>query len=101
MANLFEADLRGANLRGADLFGAFGKIISIGPIGSRRGITYAFWCEYDKNIHIKCGCFSGSFDAWVNKCAETHRDDAHGKNYAAVAELIKTVAKNNGWENEV
>lgn len=53
-----RADLRNANLSWANLSWARGKVLAIGPIGSRCGITYAYWAK--DVIRIRCGCFHGS-----------------------------------------
>ena len=86
-ANLRDADLRGANLRDADLWGAVGKILSFGPIGSRQGITYV--TKTERTIHVRCGCFYGTLEEFAAKVEEEHGDSQHGKSYKAAIEFIK------------
>ena len=84
-----------ANLRNADLRNARGKVLSIGPIGSRCGITYAFWADND--IQIQCGCFRGTLAQWGVRCKEIHGDSAHGQVYATFAQSIKATAAAYKW----
>jgi uncharacterized protein YjbI with pentapeptide repeats len=100
-ADLYGADLRGANLRGADLYGANlygarGKVLAIGPIGSRCGITYAYWAD---GIRIQCGCFSGTLDEFESKCKASYPDyeRGHGRSYVAIITAIKEVAAAYNW----
>ena len=96
-ADLWDADLRGANLRGAnlwdanlrdaDLWGAAGKILYFGPIGSRQGITYV--TKTERTIHVRCGCFYGTLEEFAAKVEEEHGDSQHGKSYKAAIEFIK------------
>ena len=91
-ANLQDADLRGANLwgadlRGANLWGAAGKILSFGPIGSRQGITYV--TKTERTVHVRCGCFYGTLEEFAAKVEEEHGDSQHGKSYKAAIEFIK------------
>ena len=86
-ANLRDADLRGADLRDADLWGAAGKILSFGPIGSRQGITYV--TKTERTIHVRCGCFYGTLEEFAAKVEEEHGDSQHGKSYKAAIEFIK------------
>ena len=86
-ANLRDANLRGADLWGADLWGAAGKILSFGPIGSRQGITYV--TKTERTIHVRCGCFYGTLEEFAAKVEEEHGDSQHGKSYKAAIEFIK------------
>lgn len=76
-----------ANLRDADLWGAAGKILSFGPIGSRQGITYV--TKTERTIHVRCGCFYGTLEEFAAKVEEEHGDSQHGKSYKAAIEFIK------------
>lgn len=86
-ADLQDANLRGADLRGADLWGAAGKILYFGPIGSRQGITYV--TKTERTIHVRCGCFYGTLEEFAAKVEEKHGDSQHGKSYKAAIEFIK------------
>ncbi len=86
-ANLRGADLQDADLRGANLWGAAGKILYFGPIGSRQGITYV--TKTERTIHVRCGCFYGTLEEFAAKVEEKHGDSQHGKSYKAAIEFIK------------
>ena len=86
-ANLRDADLRGANLRDANLWGAAGKILSFGPIGSRQGITYV--TKTERTVHVRCGCFYGTLEEFAAKVEKEHGDSQYGKSYKAAIEFIK------------
>ena len=94
-ANLDRANLDGANLDRANLDGAnlvraknFSKFISIGPIGSRYGYTYAYLQE-DK---IRCGCFTGTLQEFEKAVKKTHKDQPlHLAGYLAVVAMVKAV----------
>ena len=103
-ANLDDADLRGANLRGAylvraNLAGAKGPrgaalagkrpILQVGPIGS-RGALLSLWVTGGGPL-ITTGCFTGTpeeFRAAV-AVAETHGDNEHAREYAAVLAMFE------------
>ena len=96
-ANLYGADLYGANLGGANLGGAdlgeWGKIDSsadilfVGGIGSRNDATTIY--NTNKGIYVKCGCFNGTLDEFVDKVKETHKGNIHERNYLALVEFAK------------
>lgn len=96
-ANLYNADLRSADLCDAILrnasFGKWGKINScadilfVGSIGSRNDTTMI--CNTDKGIFVKCGCFNGMLDEFINKVKETHKGNIHERNYLALVEFAK------------
>ena len=91
-ADLRDADLRDANLwdadlRDANLWGAAGKILSFGPIGSRQGITYV--TKTERTVHVRCGCFYGTLEEFAAKVEKEHGDSQHGKSYKAAIEFIK------------
>ena len=96
-ANLEGANLEGANLIGAYLIGAYlgdwgelgncEDVLCVSPIGSRNGVTTIF--HTDKGIFVRCGCFSGTLDEFVEKVKETHGDNKHAKNYLALVEFVK------------
>lgn len=93
-ADLTGADLRGANLRGTILTGAnlseVRNMLDFGPIGSRHKSTYAI--RHADCIMVRCGCFWGTFEKWVDYCRETDGDAGHGKAYAAAADFIRAYA---------
>jgi uncharacterized protein YjbI with pentapeptide repeats len=96
-ADLREADLRGADLRDADLRGVKGRVLAVGPIGSRNDITYIVWTP--ERIEIRCGCFFDSLEKWEQLCRTVHADSPHGAVYAAAAIFIRAHAAAY-WEGE-
>ena len=62
--------------------------MTIGPIGSRNGIT-TFFRDKSGKIMVVCGCFYGDIDAFIEKVKQTHRESKHAKAYLAAAELAK------------
>ena len=105
-ACLYRADLTGADLYGADLTGAIltganlsdvRNVLDFGPIGSRHKSTYAI--RHAECVMVKCGCFWGTFEKWVECCREAHGDTAHGKAYAAAADFIRAYAAAYWQEN--
>lgn len=88
-ADLCEADLRGADLRGADLRGTYGNVLSFGPIGSRRGITYVTKCG--ETIYVRCGCFYGTLEKFASQVSVTHGGSRHEAAYKAAIDFIKTI----------
>ena len=93
-ADLREADLRKANLHGADLYGAnlygtYGNVLSFGPIGSRRGITYVTKCG--ETIYVRCGCFYGTLEKFASHVSVIHGGSRHEAAYKAAIDFIKTI----------
>jgi hypothetical protein len=103
-ADLRGAYLSGADLRGADLRGAKG-ILSIGPVGSRGDILYAYigqpWAIVDgkwqadptkpAGPRVKTGCFDGTPKEFAAAVAARHHDSEYGIEYQAVIKLV------NAW----
>ena len=94
-ADLRCAYLRGAYLRSADLSGikliGDRPIMQIGPIGSRSDYLVAHLT--DSGVMIRAGCFFGSLEKFRAACIETHGDNAHGREYAAVIAMIEAHAQ--------
>ena len=63
-------------------------ILCIAPIGSRNDVT-TFFKTKDNNIGVKCGCFSGTIDRFLEAVSETHKDNKHAKAYRLACELAK------------
>ena len=78
-----EAWVRG----NADIFSK-SQILVIGPIGSRDDFT-TFYRDKDNEITVKCGCFLGKIDEFLEKVAETHGDSKYALVYRAAAEAAK------------
>lgn len=63
-------------------------VLVVGPIGSRDEFT-TFYRDRNNEITVKCGCFLGKIDAFLDKVADTHGDSKHGTVYRAAAALAK------------
>ena len=59
-----------------------------GPIGSRDGYV-TFYRTKDNTVGVRCGCFSGSLQEFVNQVEETHGGSRYEKEYKLAAELAK------------
>lgn len=66
----------------------FEKLFQIGYIGSRDDTTQ-FWLLTDKSILVRCGCFCGNIDEFIEAVKGTHGDTLYAKEYIAAAELAK------------
>ena len=64
------------------------QVLTIGPIGSRNGFT-TFYRDKDNEITVKCGCFLGKMEQFLEKVEQTHRDSKHGQVYRAAAEIAR------------
>ena len=62
--------------------------IIIGPIGSRSEFT-TFHKNVDGIVCVRCGCFSGTVDEFLEAVQETHGDNRFGREYRIAAELAK------------
>lgn len=59
-----------------------------GPIGSRNGFV-TFYRTKDNTVGVRCGCFSGSLQEFVNQVEKTHGGSRYEKEYKLAAELAK------------
>lgn len=77
-----------ARVRGdAEVFST-GHVLVIGTIGSRDDFT-TFYRDKDNEITVKCGCFLGKIDRFLEQVTRTHGDSKHAAVYRAAAELAK------------
>ena len=91
--DLRGTDLRGTDLRGADLsYAMFDDLIfCLDRIGSaKRRTTY----NATKDI-VWCGCFTGTFDEWVEQIRKTYpnENNVYRKEYEAAIAYFKAIAK--------
>lgn len=63
-------------------------VLAVGPIGSRDEFT-TFYRDRNNEITVKCGCFLGKIDVFLDKVADTHGDSKRGTVYRAAAALAK------------
>lgn len=63
-------------------------ILVIGPAGSRNDFT-TFFKDKDNEISVKCGCFFGKIEEFLEKVKNTHGDNKHANVYMAAAEVAK------------
>ena len=60
----------------------------IGAIGSRDDFT-TFFRDKDNEITVKCGCFLGKIDKFLEKVTQTHKDTKYALVYRAAVEVAK------------
>lgn len=65
------------------------------PIGSRDGYV-TFYRTKDDTVEVRCGCFSGSLQEFVNQVEETHGGSRYEKEYKLAAELAKVCIRLEG-----
>ena len=58
----------------------------VGPIGSRNGYT-TFFRSKEGAIKVKCGCFGGTTDEFLDKVEKTHGDSKYAKVYRIATEM--------------
>lgn len=63
-------------------------LLVIGPIGSRNSFT-TFFRDKDNEIVVRCGCFLGKIDKFLEKVKETHGDSRYAFVYRAAVEVAK------------
>lgn len=63
-------------------------IFWIDCIGSRNDTT-TFFRTQSKQIHVKCGCFSGTIDEFETTVRTTHGDNMHAKMYRLAIQMAK------------
>lgn len=63
-------------------------VLCISPIGSRNDTT-TFFKTKDNNICVKCGCFIGTIDDFLEAVNETHGENKHAKAYKLACELAR------------
>lgn len=71
----------------ADVFSP-NHVMTIGAIGSRNDFT-TFCRGKDKQIMVKCGCFNGTIDEFVEKVKQTHGNNKYALVYRAAVEVAK------------
>ncbi|RGF14360.1 hypothetical protein DW128_16795, partial [Firmicutes bacterium AM10-47] len=84
-----NAQVRGnARVGGDARVFSINHILTIGVIGSRDDFT-TFYRDKDNEITVKCGCFSGKIDKFLEKVAQTHGDSKYAQVYKKAVELAK------------
>ena len=71
----------------AEVF-SISHVLVIGPIGSRNDFT-TFFRDKDSEITVKCGCFLGKIDKFLEKVCETHGDSKYAIVYRSAVEIAK------------
>ena len=74
-------------LGNAKVFSA-SHVLVIGAIGSRDDFT-TFFRDKDNEITVKCGCFLGKIDKFLEKVTQTHGDSKYALVYRAAVEVAK------------
>ena len=63
-------------------------VLVIGAIGSRNDFT-TFYRDKDGEITVKCGCFLGKIDKFLEKVTATHGNSKYALVYRAAVEVAK------------
>ena len=63
-------------------------VLVIGAIGSRDDFT-TFYRDKDNEITVKCGCFLGKIDKFLERVTQTHGDSKYALVYKAAVEVAK------------
>ena len=71
----------------AEVFSAR-HVLVIGAIGSRDDFT-TFYRDKDNEITVKCGCFLGKIDKFLEKVTQTHGDSKYALVYRAAVEVAR------------
>ena len=71
----------------AEVFSA-SHVLVIGAIGSRGDFT-TFFRDKDNKITVKCGCFLGKIDKFLEKVTQTHGDSKYALVYRAAVEVAR------------
>ena len=71
----------------AEVFSA-SHVLVIGAIGSRDDFT-TFFRDKDNEITVKCGCFLGKIDKFLEKVTQTHGDSKYALVYRAAVEVAR------------
>ena len=71
----------------AEVFSA-SHVFVIGAIGSRDDFT-TFFRDKDNEITVKCGCFLGKIDKFLEKVTQTHGDSKYALVYRAAVEVAR------------
>ena len=71
----------------AEVFSA-SHVLVIGAIGSRDDFT-TFFRDKDNEITVKCGCFLGKIDKFLEKVTQTHGDSNYALVYRAAVEVAR------------
>ena len=65
-----------------------GDICSMSGFGSKYRTTTAFRTK-NGDVHVSCGYFFGSLDAFSQRVESTHGNNLYGREYKKMIELIK------------
>ena len=71
----------------AEVFSA-SHVLVIGAIGSQDDFT-TFFRDKDNEITVKCGCFLGKIDKFLEKVTQTHGDSKYALVYRAAVEVAR------------
>ena len=71
----------------AEVFSAR-HVLVIGAIGSRDDFT-TFYRDKDNESTVKCGCFLGKIDKFLEKVTQTHGDSNYALVYRAAVEVAR------------
>ena len=62
--------------------------LTVGPVGSRNDYT-TFFRDKDNGITVRCGCFLGKMNDFIEEVRKTHGDNKYAQAYRKAAELAE------------
>lgn len=65
-----------------------GDICSMSGFGSEYRTTTAFRTK-NGDVHVSCGCFFGSLEAFCQRVESTHGNTLYGREYKKMIEMLK------------
>ena len=65
-----------------------GDICSMSGFGSEYRTTTAFRTK-NGDVHVSCGCFQGSLEAFCQRVESTHGNNLYGREYKKMIEMLK------------
>lgn len=65
-----------------------GDICSMSGFGSEYRTTTAFRTK-NGDVHVSCGCFFGSLEAFCQRVESTHGNNLYGREYKKMIEMLK------------
>ena len=65
-----------------------GDICSMSGFGSKYRTTTAFRTK-NGDVHVSCGCFFGSLEAFCQRVESTHGNNLYGREYKKMIEMLK------------
>ena len=68
------------------------KEFDLFPVDNYGRTTY-FFHMCDDSIYVRCGCFSGTIDAWENRVKKTHGFNRYAQAYAMIGAAVRAICQ--------